>query len=593
MLNRTARIQLMIFAVVTVVTVGAISFFYLRVPARLGVGVYGVTAEFVAGGGLYENANVTYRGVQAGRVQAVELTDDGVAARMELNSDVKIPANSTATVKSVSAIGEQYVDFVPPADPSPALLHNGATIPKERTAIPQDVAELLGEADRLVNSLDNTRIQDLLRETFDAFNGSGPELARLIQSARSLIEEANASWPQTATLIDQAEPFLEAQIRSGDDIRSSADGLARLTTEVANADPQLRALLAEAPGAAAEASETFAGIRPSFPVLAANLANFGRVGVIYHRSIEQALVIFPALQASLLTIGGQLPADEGGKQDFKISINDPPPCNTGFLPPSEIRTPGDTTLRELPNDLYCKVAQNDPMVVRGARNYPCQEIPGKRAPTIQLCRDPRGYVPIGNSPWRGPPVPIGTPMDVLEDDTPEDGRNIFPPNKFPYIPPENDPDPGYPVAPGLVPPGVQTGPGPAPHQPWPYIPPPNDGPPPPPLTAWIPPAPYPQAWPPPPVGPAINGPPTPPPIFAGPYNTAALPQAPAAPPPPAAPVPQGAPVPQASGAAYGTYDQNTGVFVDPAGGTGVYAAGVADMRPQENWVDLMLYPRRT
>ncbi|SEH62286.1 phospholipid/cholesterol/gamma-HCH transport system substrate-binding protein [Mycolicibacterium rutilum] len=581
MFTRTTRIQLWVFAVVTVFAVGTISLLYVRIPARLGLGTYEVSANFVAGGGLYENANVTFRGVQAGRVEAVELTKDGVAAHMRLNSNVKIPENSTAIVKSVSAVGEQYVDFVPPDDPSPAVLKNGATISEERTAIPQDVAELLREADQLVSSLDNTRLADLLRETFDAFNGSGPELARMIQSARVLIDEANASWPETSALIDQAGPFLEAQLRSGDDIRSWADGLARFTSEVAGADPQVRSLLHVAPGAAAEASETFSGIRPSFPVLAANLANFGRVGVIYHKSIEQALVIFPALQASLLTIGGQLPVDEGGKQDFKISINDPPPCNTGFLPPSEIRTPGDTTLRDLPTDLYCKVAQNDPMVVRGARNYPCQEFPGKRAPTIQLCRDPRGYVPIGNSPWRGPPVPIGTPMDVMEDDTPEDGRNILPPNKFPYIPPENDPDPGYPVAPGLVPPGVQTGPGPAPHQPWPYIPPPNQGPPPPPLTAWIPPAPYPNAWPPPAVPPgwATN----PPNVFAGPYGAPPPPSPP--PPPPAAPN-----VPQASGARYGTYDQNTGVFVDPAGGTGVFAPGIADVRPQENWVDLMLYP---
>jgi phospholipid/cholesterol/gamma-HCH transport system substrate-binding protein len=594
MLNRTARIQLVVFAVVTVLTVGAISLFYLRVPARLGIGTYDVTANFVAGGGLYENANVSFRGVQAGRVEAVTLTDDGVAAHMRLNSDIKIPANSTATVKSVSAIGEQYVDFVPPDDPSKALLGDGSSIPKERTAIPQDIAELLRDADKLVSSLDNTRLQDLLRETFKAFNGSGPELARLIQSARLLVDEANASWPQTSALIDQAGPFLEAQIRSGDDIRSLADGLARFTTEVANADPQVRAVLAAAPGAAAEASETFAGIRPSFPVLAANLANLGRIGVIYHRSIEQALVIFPALQASLLTIGGQLPIEEGGKQDFKISINDPPPCNTGFLPPTEIRTPGDTTLRELPTDLYCKVAQNDPTVVRGARNYPCQEFPGKRAPTIQLCRDPKGYVPIGNSPWRGPPVPVGTPMDVREDDTPEDGRNTLPPNKFPYIPPENDPDPGYPVAPGLVPPGVQPGPGPAPHQPWPYIPPPNNNGPPPPATAWIPPAPYPDAWPPPAVPPGWATNPGPPPIFAGPYNPV-IPQSAPAPAPPPVPevLPPSAAPPQASGAAYGMYDQHTGVFVDPAGGTGVYAPGVANMRPQENWLDLMLYPRQT
>lgn len=597
MLNRTARIQLLAFAVVTVLAVGAITMFYLRVPARLGIGVYQVTANFAAGGGLYENANVTYRGVQAGRVDSVNLTDDGVAAHMRLNSDIKIPANSTATVKSVSAIGEQYVDFVPPDDPSQAWLGDGSTIPKERTAIPQDVAELLHEADDLVSSLNNTRLQDLLREAFKAFNGSGPELARLVQSARLLIDEANASWPQTSALIDQAGPFLEAQIRSGDDIRSFADGLARFTTEVANADPQVRSLLATAPGAAAEASETFAGIRPSFPVLAANLANFGRIGVIYHRSIEQALVIFPALQAALLTVSGQLPLEEGGKQDFKISVNDPPPCNTGFLPPTAIRSPGDTTLRELPTDMYCKVAQNDPTVVRGARNYPCQEFPGKRAPTIQLCRDPKGYVPIGSSPWRGPPVPIGTPMDVREDDTPEDGRNILPPNKFPYIPPEADPDPGYPVAPGLVPPGVQTGPGPAPHQPWPYIPPPNNNGPPPPATAWIPPAPYPDAWPPPAVPPgwATN----PPPVFAGPYDQAAASAPPpASPPPPAEPppaelLPPAANPPQAAGAAYATYDQHTGVFVDPAGGTGVFAPGDANMRPQETWLDLMLYPRQT
>ncbi|BBY94084.1 mammalian cell entry protein [Mycobacterium gallinarum] len=604
MYSRTTRIQLWVFAVVTVLAVGAIALLYVRVPARLGIGTYEVTANFVAGGGLYENANVTYRGVQAGRVESVRLTNDGVAARMRINSSIKIPENSTATVKSVSAVGEQYVDFVPPTDPSQALLRNGATIPKDRTAIPQDVAELLQEAESLVTSLDNTRLQDLLRETFAAFNGSGPELARLLSSARKLIDEANASWPQTSTLIDQAGPFLDAQIQSGDDIRSFSEGLARLTTEVANADPQVRDLLATAPGAAAEASETFSGIRPSFPVLAANLANFGRVGVIYHKSIEQALVIFPALQASLMTIGGQLPVSEGGKQDFKISINDPPPCTTGFLPGADIRTPGDTTIRDLPTDLYCKIPQNDPTVVRGARNYPCQEFPGKRAPTIQLCRDPAGYVPLGNNPWRGPPVPIGTPSDIMEDDTPEDGRNILPPNKFPYIPPEADPDPGYPVAPGLLPPDAPRGPGPAPHQPWPYIPPPNSGPPPPPYTAWIPPASYPNAWPPPAIPPGwATNPTNPPDIFAGPYGPPPPPPPPPAPPglppaaaplaglPDAAPSPAGTP-PAAGGAAYGTYDQHTGVFVDPAGGTGVYAPGAADLRPTENWLDLMLYPKQ-
>ena len=114
---------------------------------------------------------------------------------------------------------------------------------------------------------------------------SMPELARLIQSARLLVDEANANFDQTSSLIDQAGPFLEAQLRSGDDIRSMADGLARLTTEVANADPQLRSTLQTVPGTTEVANETFAGIRPPFPVLAANLANFGRI-------VLEALTIF-------------------------------------------------------------------------------------------------------------------------------------------------------------------------------------------------------------------------------------------------------------------------------------------------------------
>lgn len=558
MLDRLSRIQLAIFSVVTLLTVTAIAVFYLHLPAAVGIGSYKVNANFVAGGGLYENANVTYRGVTIGRVESVALTNDGVVANMRLNTDTPVPDNVKATVKSVSAVGEQYIDLVPPPNASKAMLRNGSTIDRDNTAIGQDIAGLLKQADALVSSVGNSRLQDLLKETFKAFNGSGPELSRLIQSSRLLVDEANNNYGQTSALIDQAGPFLDAQVRSGDDIKSLADGLARFTTHLNQADPQLREVLASAPGAADAANTAFTGIRPDFPMLAANLANLGRIGVIYNKSIEQALVIFPALIAALITVAGGAPSDEGGKQDFKIDLGDSPPCSTGFLPPGSIRSPADETLRELPPDLYCKVAQNDASVVRGARNYPCMEYPGKRAPTVQLCRDPVGYVPIGTNPWRGPPIPYGTPMGTQEDQHYEpDSRNILPPNKFPFIPPGADYDPGPPVQ---LPPGVPSGPGPAPNAPFPLPVPPND-----------------------------NGPPPPWPFFA-PQDQIVPPYARPAP-PPDAPLPAEAPQPQASGPAYATYDKN-GTFIDPAGGTGVYTPGSATQSPAENWVDLMLDPRQ-
>lgn len=563
MIDRLAKIQLSIFAVITVITLSVMAIFYLRLPATFGIGTYGVSADFVAGGGLYKNANVTYRGVAVGRVESVGLNPNGVTAHMRLNSGTAIPSNVTATVRSVSAIGEQYIDLVPPENPSSTKLRNGFRIQRQNTRIGQDVADLLRQAETLLGSLGDTRLRELLHEAFIATNGAGPELARLIESARLLVDEANANYPQVSQLIDQAGPFLQAQIRAGGDIKSLAEGLARFTWQLRAADPRLRDTLADAPDAIDEANTAFSGIRPSFPALAASLANLGRVGVIYHKSIEQLLVVFPALFAAIITSAGGVPQDEGAKLDFKIDLHDPPPCMTGFLPPPLVRSPADESVREIPRDMYCKTAQNDPSTVRGARNYPCQEFPGKRAPTVQLCRDPRGYVPVGTNPWRGPPIPYGTEVT--------DGRNILPPNKFPYIPPGADPDPGVPIV-GPPPPGQVAGPGPAPHQPAQPAPPPNDNGPPPPFTSWMPPG-YPPE--PPQVPYPATIPPPPPPEGTGP-------------PPGPAPGPQ----PQASGPAYTIYDQLSGAFADPAGGTGIFAPGMTGASSAENWVDLMRDPRQ-
>jgi phospholipid/cholesterol/gamma-HCH transport system substrate-binding protein len=535
MLSRRIRWQLRVFGVITALAVSAVAIFYLRVPEALGIGRYTVTADFAASGGLYPNANVTYRGSTVGRVTAVEVTDDlGVAVRMRLRSDTAIPADVIATARSVSAVGEQYVDLVPSGDEAGPVLRDGSVIDRSHTRLSGSTAELLRKAQNLVDSLDRSRLGEVLRETAAAFDQSGPELARLIRSSAEFLGAVNGSRDDATELIEQLGAVLDTQIRSGEDITALADGLARFTDELRDADPQLRTMLQTAPGTAETATDTFTGIRPSFPMLAANLANFGRIGVIYRKSLEQTLVVLPAVTAVLITAAEQVPPDEGVKVDFKLGLDDPPPCNVGFIPPSQIRSPGDQTLREIPDDMYCKVPQSSPLVVRGARNYPCQEFPGKRAPTVALCRDPAGYIPLGNQPWRGPVVP--------EDTAVTDPRNVLPPNKYPHVPPGADYDPGPPVT--ELPPGVPPGPGPAPYAPYPLpVPPVTPGPPPPPL----------------------------------PYD-----------PPPDHHVP---PYGQ-NGPAVAVYDPANGLFQEPGGRIGVFAAADARLRPAENWVDLFLGPQR-
>src|SRR5580693_35593 len=126
MLTRFVRIQLLIFAIVGTIGVIAMVLFYIQAPTLLGIGRMTVTLELPATGGLYRFSNVTYRGVQMGKVTSVELTQTGAKAKLSLNTSPKIPADLTACperpgppdqcgayVRSVSAVGEQYVDLRP------------------------------------------------------------------------------------------------------------------------------------------------------------------------------------------------------------------------------------------------------------------------------------------------------------------------------------------------------------------------------------------------------------------------------------------------------------------------------------------------
>ena len=131
MLTRFVRIQLTIFTIVRIIGVAVMVFNYMQVPTLLGIGRMKVTLELPETGGLYRFSNVTYRGVEVGKVTGVALTPHGVKATLSLTSSSKIPANLQAEVRSISAVGEQYVDLLPRTD-SPPYLHDGSVIAMQR-----------------------------------------------------------------------------------------------------------------------------------------------------------------------------------------------------------------------------------------------------------------------------------------------------------------------------------------------------------------------------------------------------------------------------------------------------------------------------
>ncbi|SFM63153.1 virulence factor Mce family protein [Nocardia asteroides] len=300
-LTRFVRVQLAIFAVLTVIGLAVMSATYLQLPAMLGIGRYAVTVQLAATGGLYPTANVSYRGQNIGKVEAVRLTTAGVEADLSIDSDYKVPADSSAWVRSVSAIGEQYVDLVPSEQPADGNLRDGSVIPEQRTHLPQDVGAMLDQADKLLETVADTRLRQVIDEAFLAFNGAGPDLQRFIDSAALLVQQAETDIEPTKKLLDQIGPLLDTQTRSADDIRSWTADLATVTDQLREHDPALRNLLNNSPSAMETVNQQFQDLRPTLPLLASNLVSLGQVGVTYHASLEQLMVVFPPLIAALRT----------------------------------------------------------------------------------------------------------------------------------------------------------------------------------------------------------------------------------------------------------------------------------------------------
>ncbi|WP_306356867.1 MULTISPECIES: MCE family protein [unclassified Nocardia] len=411
-LTRFVKIQLVIFSVLTVIGITVMSGTYVQLPAMFGIGRYDVTVRLAATGGLYENANVTYRGTTVGKVTAVRLTPEGVDAELSIDSDYKIPSDVDAWVRSVSAVGEQYVDLLPVDNGTGGNLSDGSVIPVERTKLPQDVGSLLEQTDRLLNSVADTKLRQVIDDAFLAFDGAGPDLQRFLDSASLLVQEARNNSEATKALIDQIGPLLDTQIESDAAIRSWTADLATLTDQLREHDPALRNVLSKTPGAAGSATRLFQDLNPTLPLLARNLASVGQVSYVYDPGIEQLLVVFPPLVGALLTIALNGPLEYGAMVDFMVSVNDPQGCTTGFLPADQRRSAALRDVPDTPGGLYCKVSQDAPFAVRGIRNTPCMEVPGKRAPTPELCRDPQGFVPLGDNPPFGPPNPVAPSGDT-------------------------------------------------------------------------------------------------------------------------------------------------------------------------------------
>ncbi len=408
-LHRRIKIQLVIFAVIALVAITIMVFHFMNLPAQLfGVGRYSVTVQLPNAAGLYSTGNVTYRGTEVGRVQEVRLTDNGVEAVLSMTSGIDIPSNLEAEVHSQSAIGEQYIALLP-RDGSSRPLRNGDVITEDDTSVPPDINTLLSAANTGLQAIPEHNVKTVVEESYTAFGGLGPELARIVRGSTELSIVARENLDPLLALIDKAQPVFDSQTNTSAEIQRWTTHIADVTESLKTHDDAVAGFIDNGGPAAAEATAVLDRLQPTIPILMANLVSVGEVALTYQSNIEQLLVLLPhavaAGQAGLVANMNTKQAYKGQYLSFNLNINLPPPCTTGFLPAQQRRPPTEVDYPDRPaGDLYCRTPQDSQFNVRGVRNTPCANAPDKRAPTVKLCESDEQFVPLNDGlNWKGDP----------------------------------------------------------------------------------------------------------------------------------------------------------------------------------------------
>ena len=301
---------------------------------------------------------------------------------------------------SRSAVGEQFVELSPQGgdDDTSQPLRDGDVIPVGRTQIPPDIGGLLDATNRALQAIPQDNLRTVVDEADKAVAGLGPELSRIVDGSTSLAREAAKNQDSITQLIDQSPPVLNSQVQTADSIATWADRMASITGQLKAQDAAFADLLNIGGPALDEGRALFDRVAPALPVLLANLVSLGEIAVTYRSDIEQLLVLFPqgtAVMSAIVAANANTKQDyKGVYLDFNLNLNLPPPCNTGFLPVRQQRSPSDVDYPERPaGELYCRVPQDSTLNVRGVRNIPCENNPAKRAPTVEMCESNEEYVP--------------------------------------------------------------------------------------------------------------------------------------------------------------------------------------------------------
>jgi phospholipid/cholesterol/gamma-HCH transport system substrate-binding protein len=366
MLSTATRVKLIAFLVIGLTVIVYIGLRYAGLGQYVGLsGYYVVHVDLAQAGGAFPNGDVTYRGVTVGRIGALNLSPDGVVADLDIDDSApRIPARVQAVVADRSAVGEQYIDLRPMTGNGP-YLGAGDTIPRQDTQTPLPVQDLLQSIDGLASSVPDQSLRTVVDELDNAFQGQGPNLRTLLDTSSSLTRAATDDLPSTQQLINDSQTVLQTQNAESDALTAFGRNAELIARQLDTSDPDLRAVIGNAPGAADQISQLLHDNDPGLGDLIANLVNIADLA----QSRETGITEFLSASPAAIAAGSSVITGDGANFGLIPTFYNPSECTDGYGGAGQPDS-GNTAPVPMNTNAACTSPPSSGIDVRGSANAP-------------------------------------------------------------------------------------------------------------------------------------------------------------------------------------------------------------------------------
>jgi phospholipid/cholesterol/gamma-HCH transport system substrate-binding protein len=165
---------------------------------------------------LNVNSRVRVADVFVGSVRAIELKNWVATLTLDVQPNLKLPADTLAAIGQTSLLGSQHVELTPPADASGPLLKSGDTIPLDHSSSFPTTERTLASIGTILTGGGIPNLEVIQTEVANILGGRGDQIREFLGRLDTFTAELNDQRQDITRAIDSTNRLLSIVAQRND-----------------------------------------------------------------------------------------------------------------------------------------------------------------------------------------------------------------------------------------------------------------------------------------------------------------------------------------------------------------------------------------